>query len=213
MRALLAASVFACCHGILHAAPDCTPIPAADHKKSAEPIVDWYDNHIRPYRYLPGAAAAAPLTKEQVEVFIDQLGEFNRRAVLDQLAFESLIDQILTGYARVPDFKGINTAAVEKLNKAGIGQKFDFSLMCIAPRTLRTPDDAFGITLFGVVVDDCQHVGLRGLVFTATLVNGGANGQCRPDLRFAKMYIVPLAAGTNVITYICGKESGGCARQ
>ena len=77
---------------------------------------------------------------------------------------------------------------------------------------MRSPDDSFTITLFGVVADDCQHIGLRGLVFTAALVNGSANGQCKPDQLYRKMFIVPLPAGTNEITYICGKDRGGCAR-
>jgi hypothetical protein len=110
-------------------------------------------------------------------------------------------------------FNGIDAAAAEKIYKTGIGQKFDFSLLCINARSVRAPDDAFGITLFGVTADDCQHVGLRGLVFTETLVNGSANGQCRPDQTFYKMYIFPLPAGTNDITFVCRKERGGCARQ
>jgi hypothetical protein len=101
---------------------------------------------------------------------------------------------------------------VEKLYKPDSGQRLDFSLFCISPRTLRTPNDAFTVTLFGVIVDDCQHIGLRGLVFTSALVNGSANGQCKPDLRFTKMYIWPLPAGTNEVTFICGKDTGGCAR-
>jgi len=50
------------------------------------------------------------------------------------------------------------------------------------------------------------------LVFTSALVNGSANGQCKADQRFAKMYVWPLPAGTNEVTFICGKDTGGCAR-
>ena len=211
IRALLVAAIFTCWLGSLHAAPDCTA--ATDKRKSAEPIVDWYDNYVLPYRTLPGGAGAARLTKPEVEAFIEQIGPFNRRAVLDPLIFESLVQQIMEAYARAPDLKGINTAAAEKIYKPGIGEKIDFSLLCISAKTVRTPDDAFGITLFGVVADDCQHIGLRGLVYTAALVNGSANGTCRPDQVFYKMLIISVPAGTNEITFICAKERGGCARQ
>ena len=65
----------------------------------------------------------------------------------------------------------------------------------ISPRTLRTPNDAFSVTLFGVIVDDCQHVGMRGLVFSSALINGSPNGQCRPDLFFRKKVLWPILAG------------------
>jgi hypothetical protein len=209
LRALVAAAAFICWHGTSQAAPSC--VPATEVRKSAEPIIDWYDNYIRPYR-LPGGADAARLTKSEVEAFIEEIEPFHRRALLDQLVFESLVARVMTDYARAPDFKGIDTAAVEKLYNSGSGQKFDFSLLCISSRSLRTPDDAFAITLFGVVADDCQHVGL-GLVFTDTLVNGSANGQCKPDQVYRKMIVVPISAGTNEITYICGKDVGGCTRR
>ncbi len=208
MRMLLVA--LALWHGAVYAAPDCTgPIGTS---KSAEPIVDWYDNYIRPYRYLPADKATQRLTRAQIEAFIDVLGTFNRRASLDQLELESLVSQVMRSYARAPDFKGIDTAAVEKLYRSDSGQRLDFSLFCISPKSLRTPDDAFSVTLFGVVADDCQHIGIRGLVFSAALVNGSANGQCKPDQFFTKMYIWPLPAGTNEITFMCGKDTGGCAR-
>jgi hypothetical protein len=210
MRALFVALACACWHAPLHAAPACAPVPAAEHKKSAEPIVDWYENFARPYR-IP--SAAAPLAKSQVEAYIDEAAPVHRRAVLDPLFFESLVQQIASGYARMSDFRGIDSAAAEKIYKSGIGEKVDFSLLCISAKTVRTPDDAFGITLFGVVYDDCQHIGLRGLVFTATLVNGSANGRCLPDQKYAKMFIVPVHAGVNEITFVCGKDRSGCARQ
>ena len=211
IRALLVAATFACWNADLHAAPDCAA--ATDQRKSAEPIVDWYDNHIRPYRTMPGGAGAAGLTKSQVEEFLGKIGPFNRRAVLDPLIFESLAQQIMDAYARAPDFKGIDTAAAEKIYKSGIGEKLDFSMLCISAKSVRSPDDAFGITLFGVVADDCQHIGLRGLVYTAALVNGSANGPCRPDQVYRTMLVVPLPVGMNEITFICGKDRGGCARQ
>ena len=192
------------------AAPGCaSPV---GQSKSLEPIVDWYDNYIRPNRYLPADKATQRLTKPQVEAFIEVSGTFNRRASLDQMELEGLVSQVVRSYARAPDFKSIDTAAVEKLYKADSGQRLDFSLFCISPKTLNTPDDAFSVTLYGVVVDDCQHVGIRGLVFTSALVNGSPSGQCKPDLFFTKMYIWPLPAGTNEVTFICGKDTGGCAR-
>ena len=55
---------------------------------------------------------------------------------------------------------------------------------------------------FGVIVADCQHVGMRGLVFSSALINGSPNGQCRPDLFFRKKVLWPILAGTNEITFL-----------
>lgn len=211
MRVFLIAAVLMGYHAAAEAAPACTGA-AEVRKSSGEPIVDWYDTYIRPYRYLPADQAAQRLTKAQVETFIDTLGTFNRRASLDQMELEGLVSQVMRSYARAPDFKGIDTAAVEKLYKADSGQRLDFSLFCVSPKSLRTPDDAFSVTLFGVVADDCQHIGIRGLVFTSALVNGSPSGQCKPDLFFTKMYIWPLPAGINEVTFVCGKDTGGCSR-
>ena len=211
MRVFLLAALLMGYHAATAAAPACTGA-AEVRKSSGEPIVDWYDTYIRPYRYLPADQAAQRLTKAQVETFIDTLGNFNRRASLDQFVLESLANQVMTSYARAPDFKGIDNAAVEKLYRSDSGQKLDFSLFCVSPRTLRTPDDAFAVTLFGVIADDCQHIGLRGLVFTYALVNGSPTGQCKPDQFFTKMFVLPVMAGTNEVTFICGKDTGGCSR-
>lgn len=208
LRALVAVILF--CFDAAAFAANCERGDA--NVKSDEPIVDWYDNYVRPYRYLPGAEANRKPTRTEVEGFIDVLGAFNRSMSLDQLALEALVRQILESYARAPDFKGIDTAAVEKLYRPEGGHKIDFSLFCVSPRTLRTPNDAFGVTLFGVIVDDCQHVGMRGLVFSAALINGSPSGQCRPDLFFRKMVLWPILAGTNEVTFVCGKDTGGCAR-
>jgi hypothetical protein len=211
LRILLAVVALSGWSSVLQAAPDCTPstVPA----KSAEPLVDWYDTYIRPYRTMPGNSGELRLNKTQVEGFIEEMKPFHRSAVLDPLFFEALAQQISASYARAASFKGINTAAAEKIYKSGTGQALEFSLLCINARTVRAPDDAFGITLFGVPADDCQHVGLRGLVFTDTLVNGRTGGQCRPDQVFYKLFSLPLPAGTNDITFVCRKEAGGCARQ
>jgi hypothetical protein len=85
--------------------------------------------------------------------------------------------------------------------------------MCIDTRTTATPDDTVAVTLFGMSRDDCQHVGLRGLVFTGALVNGSINGECRPDHVYYRRLIIPVNAGTNAITFLCRKDVGGCMRQ
>lgn len=210
-RALLIGLALACHSPGLHAEPACAG--ASNLRKSAEPIVDWYENYVRPYRSMPGGSGPASLTKSEVEAFIGEIAPFHRQAVLDPLFFETLVQQLTTRYAREPGFKGLDTATAARIHKSGVGQKLDFSMVCISPKTLRSPDDAFAITLFGVVADDCQHIGLRGLVFTATLVNGSANGQCRPDQQHNKLIFVPLSAGTNEISFVCVKDQGGCARQ
>jgi len=181
--------------------------------KGGEPIVNWYDNYIRPFRYLPPDDADKKLSKGQVEEFIEALANFNRSMALDQMALENLVTQIVAGYAREPNFKGIDNATVEKIYRSGSGSNIDFSLFCVSARTLKAPDDAFAVTLFGVVADDCQHVGMRGIVFTSALINGSPTGQCRTDQFFRKMVLWPLLAGTNEVTFICGKDVGGCARQ
>src|SRR4051812_28291407 len=74
--------------------------------KGGEPIVNWYDNYIRPFRYLPPDEVDKKLSKGQVEEFIEVLGNFNRSMALDQMALENLVTQIVAGYAREPSFKG-----------------------------------------------------------------------------------------------------------
>jgi len=156
MRVFLIFAVLMGCHGAVQAAAGCAGATEAS-KSSGEPMVDWYDNYIRPYRYLPADKAAQRLTKAQVEAFIETLGAFNRRASLDQMELENLVSQVATSYARAPDFKGIDTAAVERIYRSDSGQKLDFSLFCVSPKSLHSPDDAFSVTLFGVIADDCQH--------------------------------------------------------
>jgi hypothetical protein len=210
-RLVLAAALFAGLSAALHAAPDCTR--PAEQRKSDEPIVDWYDNYIRPFRTLPAGIADARLAKGQVEAFIGEIKPFHRAAVLDPLYFETFAQLISEGYQRSTGFKGIDADAAAKIYNAATRQQLDFSLLCINARTVRAPDDAFAITLFGVPIDDCQHIGLRGLVFTETLVNGSTSGKCRPDQSYFKMFALPIAAGTNEITFVCQKAPGGCVRQ
>jgi hypothetical protein len=210
-RMLLAVALLAGISPAVHAGPDCTAPP--DQRKSTEPMVDWYDNYIRPYRSLPGNAGEARLGKSQVEAFIEEIRPFHRGAVLDPLYFEVFAQLISDGYQGSAGFKGIDAAAAEKIYNAATRQRLDFSLLCINARTVRTPDDAFAITLFGVPIDDCQHIGLRGLVFTEILVNGSTSGQCRPDQPYFRLFALPQAAGTNFITFVCRKSQGGCVRQ
>ena len=80
-RALLMVIALACHSPGLHAESDCAG--AGNLRKSAEPIVDWYDNHVRPYRSMPGSSGRASLTKSEVEAFIAGIAPFHRQAVLD----------------------------------------------------------------------------------------------------------------------------------
>lgn len=157
-------------------------------------------------------AAPASLNKAQVEALVEEMGAFHRRAVLDPLYFEPLAQQILTRYADSPTFRAIDAATAAQIYKPGAGARLDFSLLCVEAKSVRAPEDSFAITLFGVTIDDCQHAGLRGLVFTDTWVNGSVNGQCRPDQVYYRMWVVPVTAGMNSITFVCRKEQGSCAR-
>ena len=180
-RALLIGIAFACHSPGLHAEPDCAG--ASNLRKSAEPIVDWYENYVRPYRSMPGGSGPASRTKSEVEAFLAEIAPFHRQAVLDPLFFEALVQQLTTRYAREPGFKGLDTATAARIHKSGVGQKVDFSLICFSPKTMRSPDDAFAITLFGVVADDCQHVGLRGLVFPRRSSTAARTGNAAPTSR------------------------------
>lgn len=203
------------CIGIplVHAAPSCpVPFPAPG---STDQIKDWYESYLKPFRMLAGTpeASPAPVMLEQAEALIERLDAYNRRAVREPLFFEPLVQQITLHYARSPDVKGLDTLAARKIHKPGSGPALDFSMMCIDTRTIRLPEDTFAITLFGVNNSDCQHVGLRGLVFTDTLVNGAASAECRPDHVYYKQLIFPIRAGTNTVTFVCRKDNNGCYRQ
>ena len=39
------------------------------------------------------------------------------------------------------------------------------------------------------------------------------NGECHPDYNFFRMIFVPVLAGTNTVTFVCGKDTGGCLRR
>lgn len=191
------------------AAPNC-PAPAYT-PKTTDQIADWYGAYLKPFRVLAGITDGPSLTVGQIDALTEKLETFHRRSARDSLFFEALAQQIVASYARSPDFKGLDTPAAGKIYRPG--PDLDFSLMCIDTKTARSPDDTFAVTLFGMTSYDCQHIGLRGLVFTETLINGAVNGECRPDYVYYRRLIIPVTAGTNAVTYLCRKDSGGCLRQ
>ena len=194
-----------------HAAPDC-PVPPYSARAAGQ-LTDWYDSYLKPFRTLAGVDEASRPSAEQIGALLEKQLGFNRRGLRDPLYFEALTQAIAQHYARAPDFKGIDLQTARKIYRPGSGPDVDFSMICIDARTVAAPADAFGITLFGVILDECERIGLRGLVFTDTLVNGAANGQCRPDHVYYKMLVVPINAGTNTVTFLCRKDTTGCFRQ
>lgn len=210
-RALFLLATLVLASAPLFAAPEC---PASIRPpKPPNQIVAWHDQYLLASRTLAGVPDAASRTKEQVEGLVESMDGFHRRVVSDPLIFESLVRQIGAKYAGDGDFKGLTSRSAEKIYQPGSGPDLDFSAMCIDTRRTAFPDDTFAITLFGVDQQNCSHVNLRGLVFTSTLVNGVANGECRPNQIYYRMLIVPVAAGTNTITFVCNKAAGGCSRR
>jgi hypothetical protein len=209
IRAILLLVILILGNSPLLAAPEC---PASiTPPKAPDQIVDWYDKYIGPSRALTGLPEIPRPTRSVVEALIEKTAAFHRRGVSDPLFFESLVQQIAASYANDGDFKGLTSAAAQKIYRAGSGSDLDFSALCIDTRRSRFPEDTFAITLFGVNFDNCQHVTGRGLIFTSTMINGSANGECRPDHNFFRMLIVPVFAGTNTVTFVCSKDVGGCA--
>lgn len=180
-------------------------------QKSPDEITDWYERYISPFRAYAGMADNPRLTKEQIEARAGTMEEVNHRILADSLQFEALVQQIAAHYARSPDFKGLDSKVAGKIYRPGA--RLDFAALCIDTRSLSSPDDTFAITLFGVTNRDCQHTGLRGLVFTNTLINGAVEGQCRPDDVYYRSLIIPVTVGTNTVTFLCSKESYGCYRR
>ena len=193
------------------AAPDC-PVPAYA-PRSSDKILDWYDAFLRPFRVVAGVRDSPSLSAAQISVQIDKLVTYHRNSLRNSIFFEALTQQIAVEYARSLDFKGLDTQRASKIYQRGSGPDLDFSVMCIDTRTGRSPDDTFAVTLFGMISNDCQHVGLRGLVFSDTLINGATNGECRPDHIYYHRIIFPVMAGTNAVTFLCRKDVGGCLRQ
>ena len=184
---------------------------AINPPKAPENIVDWYDQYIAPSRTLAGVPENPHPSRAAIESLVEKMAGFHRRGVSDPLFFEPLVQQIAASFADHGDFKGLNSVAAQKIYRAGAGSDLDFSALCIDTRRTRFPEDTFAITLFGVSLDNCQHLAGRGLVFTGTMINGNANGECRNDRNFFRMLIVPVPAGTNTITFVCSKDVGGCA--
>ena len=207
---MLTATVL-CTSSALFAAPDCIG-PATPARKTGDQITDWFESFVKPFRAATADATAPKLTRAQVEAYIEDVAPFHRRAVLDSVFFESLVERVLASYKSSTSFRGIDGPGVEKIYKGSTGPRVDFSMVCVSPRTVKTTDDAFGFTLFGVTIDDCQHIGLRGLVFSDTLVNGSSSGTCRPDHIYYRAVFIPVPAGTNDITFVCRRDQIGCAR-
>jgi hypothetical protein len=195
----------------LLAAQDC-PNPAYRPLQSGEQLTDWHATYVRPFRTPAGGVDAPSLTKDQVESLIEQMRTFHQRSLGDSLWFESLVQKITANYAGARDFRGLNTPVAERLSGSERSKDLDFSALCIDTRRSSSADDTFGITLFGLIKRDCEHVSLRGLVFSDALINGTVNGECRPDHIYYKRIIFPITAGTNTITFLCRKDGTGCAR-
>lgn len=206
IRTILALALLAAAHIPAAAAAGC-PAPVYT-QKSPDQITDWYERYISPFRAYAGMADNPRPTKEQIEARVGTMEEVNHRTLADSLLFEALVQQIAAHYARSPDFKGLDSKVAEKIYRPG--PSLDFTALCIDTRSLSSPDDTFAITLFGVANSDCERMGLRGLVFTNTLINGAVEGQCRPDDVYYRKLIIPVAVGTNTVTFLCSKDSYGC---
>jgi len=191
------------------AAPNC-PVPAYAAKTSGQ-MAEWYEKYVNPFKAIAGKTDG-PLTNDQIEALKEGMDAFHHNVVGDPLFLEALVQQIAVSHARSPNFKGLDSSAAERIYKPGSGPNLDFSAMCIETRSTQSPDDSFAITLFGVNNSNCQHAGLRGLVFTESLINGGTSGECRPDYVSYKKLIFPVNLGTNTITFLCVKATNGCSR-
>jgi hypothetical protein len=212
IRAIFLGALLALGNSVLLAAPEC-PV-AAYAPKTTSQITDWYDKYISPSRAAGGLPATPRPAKDQLEALVETLDAIHLRSISDPLMFEPLVQQIAAHYANDGDFKGLNSASAEKIYKSGSGPNLDFSALCIDTRRSRFPDDTFAISLFGVNNSNCRRAtGLRGLVFTETLVNGAAKAECHPDDIYYRSWIIPVAAGTNVITFVCNKDANGCTRR
>jgi hypothetical protein len=192
------------------AAPNC-PVPAYAPKTSVQ-LAEWYEKYVNPFKAVAGKTDGQRLTDDQIEARKEGMDAFHHSIFGEPLFFEALVQQIAVNHARSPDFKGLDSVAAERIYKPGSGPILDFSAMCIESRSTQFPDDSFAITLFGVNNSNCQHASLRGLVFTETLINGGASGECRPDHVAYKRLIFPVNLGANAITFVCVKDVNGCSR-
>ena len=210
LKSHLSLLAFLLCAGTLHAAPLCPVVPAAP--RANDQLQAWYETFVKPL-HRPTSVIDLPINDLQVQALVEKLAAFNVRAARDPLFFEPLVQQIVQHFARAPNYAGLDRALASKIYRQGSGPDIDFSLVCIDTRAVRAPDDTFALTLFGVRERDCRHVGLRGLVFSESLVNGAANGDCRPEHMYYKNLIVSIPAGTNTVTFTCRKDENACLRQ
>lgn len=210
---LRAASLIVLLAAWLAAPPAAALCPTVDFSRPPPTnIVEWYAQVIEPARAYAGFAVEPRPGGSAIEATVDARDGFHRRSILDPLHFEPLVRRLAAAHADAGDFKGLDTRAAERLYRGESGHPLDFGALCIDTRRTRFPDDTLAITLTGVNLYNCKHVTLRGLVFSATLVNGAANGECRDDLQFYRMLFMPAArVGTNSVTFICTKDAGGCA--
>jgi hypothetical protein len=210
LRALAAAAL---CLGsaCLHAATACPNPP--ETPKAFGHISAWYDAYVKPFLVLGGIPESHTLTPEAIEGLIRRQNAYNQVSLRDSLYFEPLVRSMTRHYAKASDFSGLDRETAAKIHRAEAGETLDFSLLCIDTRTTAARDEAFAITLFAVNEAECNRIGLRGLVFTDTLVNGVAGGRCRPDHVYYRMLFLKIEAGTNTVTLVCRKESNACVRQ
>ncbi len=186
------------------------PVPVHT-PKSPDQITDWYEKYIVPFRTYAGMADNRNLTRDEVEARVDAIAEANHRMLADSLQFEPLVNQVADHYRRFPDFKGLDSKTAQRIYRPG--PSMDFAALCIETRSANSADDTFAITLFGVTAQDCGHVGLRGMVFTNTLINDATDGRCRPDFVYYKSLIFPVVVGSNTVTFLCTKDTHGCDRR
>jgi hypothetical protein len=211
IRTPLLATLFVLAHSTAFAASEC-PIPAFAPKSDL--ITDWYEKYLNPLKAAGGLPAMPTPAKAEIEALVANLESSHRRSITDSLMFERLVQQISVHYANDGDFRGLNTASAEKIYKTSSGPALDFSILCIDTRRGRFPDDTFAISIGGVNNENCRRAsGLRGLIFSETLVNGATKAECRADHVYYRSLIIPVAAGTNVITFVCNKDANGCARR
>ncbi len=206
-RTLLVAACLAAMLAALPATAAC-PVPVYGPQGTDE-ITDWYAKYMLPLAKSPNAARPG---KSEIGELISKANALHRRSISDPLYFEPLVQKISAQYANDGDFRGLNTEVAEKLVGANSADGLDFSTLCIDTRRDRFPDDTFAVTLTGVNSDNCQHAVTRGLVFSNTLVNGSATGECRPDHIYRQSFFSAVSAGTNTITFVCNKTAGGCMR-
>src|SRR5258708_33246146 len=127
-RAIFLTALLPLGNSLACAAPDC-PIPAYAPRGS-DPITDWYDKYIKPARAYAGLPDSARPTEEQIQTLIEQLEAFHHRSIGHPLFFEPLVQQILHHFEGMQSFKGLSSAAAEKLCKSVSASSLYFSMFC-----------------------------------------------------------------------------------